>query len=972
MSSKPRIQDYLPGQRWVSDTELKMGLGKVIAVDFRTVTLLFLATEETRTYAKQTAPLSRIIFNVGDLISDQYGQQFTVLEIRDTSGLVTYHAQAEGEQSVEIPEGELDHFIQLNRAGDRLFGGQIDQDKWFELRCQTLSHLNRLMRQELFGLTGVRTTLLAHQLYLTHEIANRYAPRVLLADEVGLGKTIEAGLIIHHQLLTERSHRVLIVVPETLVHQWLVEMLRRFNLNFSVFDEERCQAIEASSGLKNPFESEQLVLCHLNFLLDNPRRVEQALLGNWDLLVVDEAHHLEWSQKQPSDEYQVVEALAAITKGVLLLTATPEQLGKDAHFARLRLLDPDRFPTLEQFLAEEKLYEPIANSVIELLNPEPLSKASKQTLSDTITEGDNATLLATVEDQQATPEDQQTARLELVEHLLDRHGTGRVLYRNTRAAIKGFPARKVFPHPLPLPSQYKACFENYPVNDAQDMGSLLRPERMYETVSMADEPNWVAIDPRAQWLMGFLQTIKPEKALVITAAAETAMDLVEFLRVKAGTHAALFHELLTIVDRDRAAAFFADQEQGSQVLICSEIGSEGRNFQFAHHLVLFDLPFNPDLLEQRIGRLDRIGQKETIQIHIPYLENSAQSVMFEWYQKGLSAFEKTCPVGHTVFTQTELLLSEAITQPDNQQKLTDLISTTQDLHQTTFDQLQRGRDPLLEFNSCRPHIADELVRQAKKTDAESELLNYLDKMFDCYGIDMEDHRAGSYIIRPGEKMQTTGFPGLLEEGMTITCDREIALSHEDIHYLTWEHPLVTGAMSMIISNEQGNAAFTTINIDGVKAGMIMLECQFLFECSAPETLQSNRYLPPTSIRVLIDQQGVDHAQKLSQTMIGLHRKSVDQATANQVIRAYNSELKAMLEQAEAIAQQQAPKLLKQAFKQSKQTLLKEINRLKALQRVNPNVRQTEIDFFEKQQQALNQALKKSSLRLDAVRAVVSI
>ena len=85
------------------------------------------------------------------------------------------------------------------------------------------------------------------------------------------------------------------------------------------------------------------------------------------------------------------------------------------------------------------------------------------------------------------------------------------------------------------------------------------------------------------------------------------------------------------------------------MLICSEIGSEGRNFQFAHHLVLFDLPLNPDLLEQRIGRLDRIGQTDTIQIHVPYLENSALAVMFHWYHEGLNAFEKTCPAGQTVF-----------------------------------------------------------------------------------------------------------------------------------------------------------------------------------------------------------------------------------------------------------------------------------------------------------------------------------
>jgi len=167
---------------------------------------------------------------------------------------------------------------------------------------------------------------------------------------VGLGKTIEAGLILHQQLLTERAHRILIVVPETLVHQWLVEMLRRFNLYFSVFDEARCQAIIESNEQDNPFHAEQLILCSLDFLVEHEEHLQQALDGEWDLLVIDEAHHLQWSPEHASPEYNLVEQLANVTKGVLLLTATPEQLGKESHFARLRLLDPNRFPDFNQFV----------------------------------------------------------------------------------------------------------------------------------------------------------------------------------------------------------------------------------------------------------------------------------------------------------------------------------------------------------------------------------------------------------------------------------------------------------------------------------------------------------------------------------------------------------------------------------------------------------------------------------------------
>ena len=216
-----------------------MGLGTVLTVEFRTLTVLFMATGETRTYAKLTAPLTRVAFEVGDTITSFDGRKILVKEVCEVDGLLSYVGMDEAGTLTEVDEGQLDNFLQLNRPSERLFNGQIDADKWFELRYENLQHRHRLAHSALTGLIGCRTRLIPHQLYIAHEAANRYAPRVLLADEVGLGKTIEAGLILHHQLLTERANRVFTVVPETLVHPWLVEMFRRFNLHFKIFDEER-------------------------------------------------------------------------------------------------------------------------------------------------------------------------------------------------------------------------------------------------------------------------------------------------------------------------------------------------------------------------------------------------------------------------------------------------------------------------------------------------------------------------------------------------------------------------------------------------------------------------------------------------------------------------------------------------------------------------------------------------------------
>ena len=970
------MHDFVPGQRWISDAELQMGLGTVLACEQRSVTVVFLATGETRTYSTTTAPLRRALFAVGDAVTSHEGWQLKITSVKENDGLATYTGLKEDGSEATLEEGELDNFIQLNRPSERMLSGQFDGNKWFDLRHHTLQQANRLGHSELQGLTGGRTSLIPHQLYIAHEVAGRYAPRVLLADEVGLGKTIEAGMILHQQLLTERAKRVLIVVPESLMHQWLVEMLRRFNLHFSIFNEERCLAVEEQceegEEAENPYSQEQLVLCSLEFISSDPKRYKQALAGEWDLLVVDEAHHLAWSEEEPSLEYLLIEKLAAHIKGVLLLTATPEQLGKESHFARLRLLDPNRFPDFDSFVEEEKHYQPIAQAVQELLNEQPLSKRALEILQATIEEGDNLQLLEAIQTQDTPEQKQRDARRDLVEHMLDRHGTGRVLFRNTRSAVKGFPGRQLHTYPLPLPQEYDDSLAAFRTSAITEPQLLLSPELLYQAASEVGQPRWTEIDPRVEWLGKQLKTLRPTKVLVITASANSAMDLAEVLQTKTGIHAAVFHEGMSIIERDRAAAYFADKEYGTQVLICSEIGSEGRNFQFAHHLVLLDLPLNPDLLEQRIGRLDRIGQTETIQLHVPYLENSAQEIMQQWYHQGLSAFEHTCPAGHSIFAQVEETLVEALHQVENDaEEVVALIATTQQLLNEINEALHKGRDRLLEYNSCRPHVADNLKAMAEAEDQDNDPLNYLEKVFDCFGIDIEEHGEHSHIVRPGSRMQHS-FPGLLEEGMTISCDRDTALSNEDIHYITWEHPMARGAIDMVLGNEKGNCAITTLTGKGLKPGTLLLECLYVLESTASSELQSSRYLPPTTLRFVVDQSGKDFGHLLSHDMIQEAWGKVDRETAGKIVRAYAEQLKGMVRHADNLAQNQAPEILGSAHQQARRTLEKEINRLEALRKINPNVREEEIAFFENQWRTLDQVLETAKPRLDAIRVIIGM
>ncbi len=958
------VNNYIPGQRWISDAESRMGLGIVLSSENRTVKISFPATGEVRLYAKQAAPLTRIIFNVGDEVVTGDGVTIIVNTIMDKGGLIIYQGNnAQGEQ-LTISEDNLANTLQLNRPAERLFNGQTDSNKWFQARFETINQLNRLAHNDLYGLTGSRTSLIPHQLYIANEVAHRHAPRVLLADEVGLGKTIEAGIIIRHQILTERSQRILIVVPESLVHQWLVEMLRKFNLAFSIFDADRCHALEESGDEINIFQTEQLVICSISFLGEHEKYYQQSLLGEWDLLVVDEVHHLYWSVDDVSTEYEIIEKLSHSTRGILLLTATPEQLGKESHYARLRLLDPNRFPDFESFVEEEKNYQPIAQAVEELFSDAELSRKTQDLLSkisaDTCTR-----LLDIIDKTKFSSQENIQARNKVIDQLLDYHGTGRVLFRNTRNTIQGFPDRELFAYPLPASREYPAIHTRSANKLTEgEIELLLCPEIIYQQDGHA---NWVKIDPRISWLVDKLKLLREEKVLVICAHASSAIAIGKFLRKQAGLHIAVFHEGLGLVERDRIAAYFADNEDaGCQVLICSEIGSEGRNFQFAHHLILFDLPLNPDLLQQRIGRLDRIGQRETIKIHVPYIENTSQAVMFNWYQQGLEAFAATCSAGHAVFKEVESELKQNLI---TNKTSNELITKTCELRLKFNAAMHKGRDRLLEHGSCRPTVSETLKNKAIMDDVNNTLPEYMELIFDCFGINSEFHGESSYILNPGESM-LSAFPGLTEEGMTITYSREMALLREDMQYLSWEHPLVIFAMDMVMSSELGNATVCTLKQEGINPGTLLMEALFVLQAIDKPGMQSSRFLPPTTIRTMLDEQG--NRLDIESGTINQNQEKVPSEIIKEIISMKADVIRILLEKSRYIADEQVPKLKRQAVARADGILRAEVDRLLYMRKVNPNVRLEEIEYYKHHLHVTSELISSASMRLDALRIIIVV
>lgn len=947
------------GQRWISNTESQLGLGIITELNGRQVSISFPAAEEERIYAIENAPLSRIIYKTGEEIVTNEEKKLLVTAVNEYQGLIVYTGIDEEEKEQQITELAINCFIRLSTPQQRLFSGLLDKLDTFKLRIDTLNHTSRLQQSKVRGLLGSRTSHLPHQVYIASEIAQRYAPRVLLADEVGLGKTIEAGMILHYQLHTGRANRVLIVVPDTLIHQWLVEMIRRFNLYFSIFDQNRFELLQnentdEENGLELPkvqenlFETEQLVLCSLDFLMNSEEARQQATEAAWDLLIVDEAHHLHWSEEEQSPEYQCIEQLSAKSKGLLLLTATPEQAGIESHFARLRLLDPSRFYNFAEFKKEEENYQKINNIVQKLI------KYRDSESSDEL----NAELKAELK---VYLGESASSITESISQLLDRHGTGRVLFRNTRAAIKGFPERRVHPYPLPQPPIYSS------LNEDTD-SIVLYPEHNLDT------DQWLANDPRVAWLSATLDKLHPEKILVICAKAKTAITLERHFKLKEGIRCSAFHEQLSIIERDRAAAYFADEEDGAQILFCSEIGSEGRNFQFSRHLILFDLPLNPDLLEQRIGRLDRIGQKHSVEIHVPYLMNTAQELLFRWYHEGINLFEKSCSVGFTLFEtfQKQLLtvLKTHQNEPDNT-SLNQLIAATKSYAEQLNLALHQGRDRLLELNSCNTLIAKELITEIEAEESSLEVENYMAKVFHEFGVEHEYHSEFAEILRPTEHMKTSHFPGLKEDGNSVTYSRTKALIREDMEFLSWEHPMVNESMEMILNSETGNATVTTISVKSIAPGTLFLETFYTINCAAPKYLQLDRFLPFTPIRILMDVSGKNLAKILDYNQLNTLCEPVKRHLGYPIIKQVSGDIEKMLQQSNKMAEQQMTDSVEQAKSTMITSLSHEITRLEALQKINPAIRNEEIEFFKQQKTDSEHFMNSATLKLQALRVVIN-
>lgn len=875
------MRKFVPGQRYFSEAELDLGLGKVVSVEFKNIIIDYPSVKQRRIY-RADAALRRYRVDVGEMIKNEKGNvSFPVADVVEENGLITYVSRA----GKKLKESELQSTLKL-RPSDyfkALATNDLSSSKEFALRQKAQKISAAWRSSPVRGMIGPRIDMLEHQLYLCSRACSSSAmPRLMLSDEVGLGKTIEAGMIWHSLHARNRADRTLIIVPESLKHQWMVEMKKRFNQVFTLVDAKFLKSISEEDdhlsihgnitiSMKiNPFLATNYAICTIEFLMATPALHEDLLKVDWDLLIVDEVHHLLLEDDFESKDFRLIYDLVSKTKGLLLLSGTPMQLQPESHFHRLRMLDPVRFYDYEKYLEEQDTYKKIASDLAKLpsdpnavLDWEELESIlpKKSPIRQWLSKGSEETLEAS----------------EWVRRIVDALGTGSVMFRNTRKGLGAFSKRILKAVPLKPNEKYRKLMQVLLATPDFDLNEV---DYCLNGVLLMNQPKLWCLDERIVWLKKFLASSK-EKVLLITenemVMRAIALELAHEFKERIF---ACFFDGMTIEDRDRASADFS-RPDGAQILLATEAGSEGRNFQFASRIILWDLPLDAALVEQRIGRLDRIGQTRDVEIYVPYVEGSGQEVMFVWYNEGLESFTRPLMnAGQYMIEYVDELLKTVLAPRSLGESFkNEFLPKLREICNADRKKAESGRDRLLEFNSRNPKAAAKIIEQIQKIDSDSSIAEFVFETLSAQGVDVEEGSLkGTKLLVQSSEVEDGSIPGMprvnntllmTEETatrnscLTVTLSREKSMLHDEIEFLSVEHPLTQGAIDYATNGKRG-AVSCVIWENSPNPGTMYMEYDFVLDFPVAPSWGISDVVGPSYLRCLVNGSGEDCSSLLEQ------------------------------------------------------------------------------------------------------------
>lgn len=483
---------------------------------------------------------------------------------------------------------------------------------------------------------------LPHQIYVLNRAMSDNNIRYILADEVGLGKTIEAGMIVKELKARGLIKRILVVCPKGLVTQWEKEMAQKFGEKFHVIlpsDYETIRKISDNDDIYSQFDQ---VISPMDSIkpLDyrarwtkerieqyNEERILSIVNATWDLVIIDEAHRVAGSSGEVS-RHKLGKLLSKASPYLLLLTATPHSGKTEPFFRLIRLVDEKAFPSYRAVVKEQ-----VAPFVIRNLKREAIDNEGKKLFKKRYTK--------VIE---INWDDRHSKQKELYETVTEyvRNGYNRAfkekkfyigflmvlfqrLVTSSTAAIIDSMERRIDvlkSERAKLSSLSLVDLIESDLEDRLDEGLEVVSANMVEEIrelteilNMAKQAFYQYRDSKVEVLLNLLDKIRFDqpvaKIIVFTEFVATQKYLKELLENK-GYSIELINGGMSIDERNTRIKNFKDV---TEILISTDAGGEGLNLQFANVVVNYDLPWNPMKIEQRIGRVDRIGQKSDVYIY---------------------------------------------------------------------------------------------------------------------------------------------------------------------------------------------------------------------------------------------------------------------------------------------------------------------------------------------------------------------
>ena len=674
---------------------------------------------------------------------------------------------------------------------ERLARGEIDPLADFANRLDAV-HLRSLRESGGLGTyLGGRIRIFSHQLYVAERASAADPVRWLLADEVGLGKTVEACLILNRLARSGRADRILVVAPSTLTVQWLGELYRKFHQVFVLLDEKRMRDVERDFGAGfNPFDAHARAIIALEQLVAEPSLSALAAGAGYDLLILDEAHRLERapaafrSRAGGGAAYRAVAPLAAAVPNVLLLTGTPLETDAPRFFHLLGLLRPDEYAEgidIELRLRERRALAPCT------------SATRRKDIG-----GLPPRVPAPVEVTESGGEDAWGDQL--------------ALEARVRRAV------------AQTPSERRRKADRYRRALASP-AALLAVLGHEETLARAEAERALGTDPRAAWLARHLPAWRRarEKTLVFVAHRETLEWLRKGIERATAQRVGIFHEDLQPARADIEVAQFR-LASGPTLLIATECGGEGRNFQFCKRLVLFDLPWDPSTVEQRIGRLDRIDRRIPVEVVYFRAPRGLAASIGRFYED-LGALREPLAGLETALEGFEDAVETAALDEQADDSLPAAFREFLGRAREDRSRIQQAAYHELHRDPFRAELAAGILARIP-TDLEETTAEVVLGACERYGFDVVPQRGEQvHAIEFGNAATIEHLPGVPPGSRFLgTFDRDEAVENETIDFFASGHPLVEGILQEIEEGSRGRAAFLEVRsaVDAPGFGLFAL------------------------------------------------------------------------------------------------------------------------------------------------------